>query len=112
MDYDIPAEDTGELLPDKHEARITDEVDMFTFESKFEKGQLVMLLLESDKETRKYFISTAAGTHRGAMCTGTFLPSDDRETKKIVSKEGLDGSYRVKVIVDGKKYDTGFTIRA
>ena len=72
MDYDIPAEDTGEILPDKHEAHITDEVDMFTFESKFEKGQLVMLLLESDKETHRYFISTSKGK-RGAMCTGTFL---------------------------------------
>ena len=40
MDYDIPAEDTGEILPDKHEAHLTDEVDMFTFESKFEKGTI------------------------------------------------------------------------
>ena len=111
MDYDIPAEDTGEILPDKHEAHITDEVDMFTFESKFEKGQLVMLLLESDKETRRYFISTSKGK-RGAMCTGTFLPEDDRETRTVVSKEGLDGDYRVKVIVDDKKYDTGITIKA
>ena len=111
MDYDIPAEDTGEMLPDKHEAHITDEVDMFTFESKFEKGQLVMLLLESDKETRRYFISTSKGK-RGAMCTGTFLPEDDRETRTVVSKEGLDGDYRVKVIVDDKKYDTGITIKA
>ncbi len=87
MDYDVPAEDTGEILPEKHEARLTDEVDMFTFESKFEKGQLVMLLLESEEETRKYFISTSKGK-RGAMCTGTFLPEDDRDTRTVISKEG------------------------
>lgn len=40
MDYDIPAEETGELLPEKCEAKIVDEADMFTFYSKFEKGQL------------------------------------------------------------------------
>lgn len=111
MDYDIPAEDTGEMLPAKHEAHITDEVDMFTFESKFEKGQLVMLLLESDQETRRYFISTSKGK-RGAMCTGTFLPDDDRDTRTIVTKEGLHGEYQVKLIIDGMKYDTGITIRA
>lgn len=111
MDYDIPAEDTGELLPEKHQAHITDEVDMFTFESKFEKGQLVMLLLESEKEIRRYFISTSRG-ERGAMCTGTFLTDDDRDTRTVVTKEGLDGAYKVKVIVDDKKYDTGITITA
>lgn len=98
-------------MPDKHEARIIDEVDRFTFESKFEKGQLVMLLLELDQETRRYFISTSKGK-RGAMCTGTFLPDDDRDTKTIVSKEGLDGEYQVKVIIDDKKYETGIMIRA
>lgn len=111
MDYDIPAEDTGEILPEVHEAHITDEADMFTFEAKFEKGQLVMLLLESNHETRRYFISTSKGK-RGAMCTGTFLPEDDRDTRTVISKEGLDGEYRVKVIIDDKKYDTGITIKA
>ncbi|MCW1013456.1 aryl sulfotransferase, partial [Streptococcus anginosus] len=40
MDYDIPAEDTGELLPDTHEGRLVEEADMFTFHAKFAKGQL------------------------------------------------------------------------
>jgi arylsulfate sulfotransferase len=46
------------------------------------------------------------------MCTGTFLPDDDRDTRTVISKEGFDGDYQVKVIVDDKKYDTGITIRA
>lgn len=109
MDSEIPAEDTGELLPDKHEARVIDEIDMFTVDSKFEKGQLVMLVLESETDTRRYFVSTSKGK-RGAMCTGTFLPDDERSTKTIITKEGMNGSYQLKVIVDDKKYDTGIII--
>ncbi|MEG9283144.1 aryl-sulfate sulfotransferase [Aerococcus urinae] len=111
MDYDIPAEDTGELLPDTHEGRLVEEADMFTFHAKFAKGQLVMLLLEGEEETRRYFISTAKGK-RGAMCAGTFLSADDRDTRTGVTKEGMKGAYKVKVIVDDKKYDTGLTIHA
>lgn len=111
MEYDLPAEPAGQILPEKYEARLTDETDMFTFEAKFEKGQLVMLLLESDKDTRRYFISTSKGK-RGAMCTGTFLPEDDRDTRTVITKEGMDGQYRVSVIVDELKYDTGIVLNA
>ena len=58
-----------------------------------------------------HLISTSRG-ERGAMCTGTFLTDDDRDTRTVVTKEGLDGAYKVKVIVDDKKYDTGITITA
>ena len=111
MDADIPAIESGELLPAKHETCINDEVDMFTVESKFEKGQLVMILLESEEETRRYFVSTSKGK-RGAMCTGTFLPDDDRFTRTVITKDGLNGVYQLKVIVDDTKYETGVTIRA
>ncbi|MDI9497005.1 MAG: aryl-sulfate sulfotransferase [Bacillota bacterium] len=111
MDIEIPAEDTGELIPARNEVRVTDEMDMLTVEAKFEKGQLVMLLLESDGETRRYFISTAKGK-RGAMCTGTFLPEDDRDTRTVITKDGLSGDYRLSFIIDDKKYATGVTIRA
>lgn len=106
FDTEIPAEYNGELLPDKHEARIEDEFDRFTFYSKFEKGQLVMLLLEKGEEIHRYFISTAASS-RLAMCVGTFLESDERNTKTSINKAGLEGTYHVKVIVDEKCYDTG-----
>ncbi|WP_195851018.1 aryl-sulfate sulfotransferase [Aerococcus tenax] len=111
MDYDIPAEEVNEPVPEKVDVRLTDEEDMFTFEAMFEKGQLVMLVLEGEEDTRRYFISTAKG-HRGAMCAGTFLPKDDRETRTVVTKYGFDkGDYKVKLIIDDKKYDTGLTIK-
>lgn len=111
METLIPAEETGELLSDWHEASLTEEVDMLTFRAKFEPGTLAMLILENETETRQYFISTSKGK-RGAMCTGTFLPDDDRDTTTAVTKDGLDGTYKVKLIVDDKQFDTGVTIRA
>lgn len=46
------------------------------------------------------------------MCAGTFLPKDDRETRTVVTKYGFDkGDYKVKLIIDDKKYDTGLTIK-
>lgn len=111
MDAEVPAEDTGEIVPAANEVRVTDEADMLTVEAKFEKGQLVMLLLESEEETRQYFISTAKGK-RGAMCTGTFLPEDDRDTRTVITKDGWNGEYQMKIIIDDKKYDTGVTVKA
>lgn len=111
METRIPAEETGALLPAWHEARVTEEMDLVTFEAKFEAGTLAMLLLESEEDSRQYFISTSRG-RRGAMCTGTFLPDDDRDTRTIISKEGLKGEYAVRVIVEDLLYETGITIQA
>ena len=111
METRIPAEETGALLPAWHEARVTEERDLVTFEAKFEAGTLAMLLLESEEDSRQYFISTSRG-RRGAMWTGTFLPDDDRDTRTIISKEGLKGEYAVRVIVEDLLYETGITIQA
>ncbi len=111
MDYEIPAEETGEVMEAWHEAKVTDETDMFTFEAKFEPGDLVQLQLDNGEEVRKYFISTSKGK-RGAMCAGTFLPDDDRDTRTAVTKEGLNGVYKVRVLINDKVYETGVQIRA
>lgn len=111
MDFEIPSTEAEELLPEKYQAHLVDEEDMFTFTAKFEKGQLVMLVLENEEDARRYFISTSKGK-RGAMCTGTFLPEDDRDTRTVVTKDGMNGVYQVKLIVDDVKYDTGVTLRA
>lgn len=111
MDVEMPCDYNGTEFPDKHEGRIIDEHDMFTFFAKFEKGQLVLLSLEKGDESHLYFISTAAGDDRGAMCTGTFLSSDAREVRKCVTKEGLNGEYELFVIVDGEKFKTDVKIK-
>ena len=109
MNYPIPATVTGQLLPDFHQARLVEEADLITFFAKFERGDLVVLVLESETEKRQYFISTSKGK-RGAMCTGTFLLDDDRNTRTIISKEGLKGSYDVSVLVEDQLFKTGIVI--
>ena len=111
FDTEIPLENSGEMLPESCNARIEDEIDRFTFFSPFEKGQLVMLLLEQGDEVHRYFISTTAVSHL-AMCCGTFLDSDERNTRTSINKTGLKGTYDIRVIVDDKKYETGVKITA
>ena len=109
FDTDIPMDSCGELMPESCNARIEEEDDRLTFYSRFEKGQMVMLLLEGEKETHRYFISTTAVPHR-AMCCGTFMDSDERNTRTFVNKAGLSGEFDVRVIIDDKKYETGIKI--
>ena len=109
VETDIPVESCGELLPEVCNARIEEEPDRFIFYSRFEKGQLVMLLLEGENETHRYFISTTAVSHL-AMCCGTFMDSDERNTRTFVNKAGLTGTFDVRVIVDDRKYETGIRI--
>jgi arylsulfate sulfotransferase len=109
METEIPAEVTGELLPDFCAARIEDEFDRFTFFSRFVKGDLVMLQLENGEEIHRYYISTTASPNK-AMCCGAFLDTDDRNTRNCITKAGLNGTYDVRVIINDKKYETGVKI--
>lgn len=111
MDVDVSANEAGIPLSDWHDAHLIDEEDMLTFKAKFEPGTMVLLVLDNGSDKRQYFISTSKGK-RGAMCTGTFLPDDERETRTVVTKEGLDGIYQVKLIIDDKLYDLGISIKA
>ena len=70
---------------------------------------MVMMLLEQGDEVHRYYISTTAVSYL-AMCCGTFLDSDERNTRTSVNKAGLKGVYDVRVIVDDKKYETGVKI--
>ena len=44
------------------------------------------------------------------MCVGTFLEHDPRAVEVPISAEGIEGTYKVTVTVDDKKYDTGVEI--
>ena len=109
METEVPATATGELIPDFCGARIEDAFDNFTFYSRFVKGDLVLLQLEKEDEIHRYYISTTA-TPNKAMCCGTFLDTDDRNTRTCITKEGLSGTYDVRVIINDTKYETGVQI--
>lgn len=103
-----PAEEAG-IVPEQYNVKFGIEEDRIVFKATFEKGQLVMLQFEGDT-THSYFIPTTKRPFL-AMCVGTFQESDERAVEFPVSKEGLAGEFKLSLIVDDKKYQTGVTVK-
>ncbi|MEG0689531.1 MAG: hypothetical protein RR466_12690, partial [Hungatella sp.] len=58
-----------------------------------------------------YYIPTSAhATRLSALCCGTFIESDDRNTSTSINKRGLCGEFDIRVIIDDEKYETGIKI--
>lgn len=108
---DIPGvEDTGLMIPERYKPKFALEEDRLAFKGSFEKGQVVMLVLENDETKHQYYIPTTKKPFT-AMCVGTFLQEDDsRVVEYYVNKEGLAGSFTLSLIVEDKKYHTGITV--
>lgn len=107
---EAPAEPSG-IIPDQYKTKIAKEEDRLVFKASFEKGMLVMLNLEGENgaPNRHYFVPTTKRPFL-AMCVGTFLEHDPRAVEVPISAEGIEGTYKVTVTVDDKKYDTGVEI--
>ncbi len=103
------AEETSEAPNAWNQIRLVEEEDRFSFHGRFEKGALLMLCLENDRESHHYYISTTARPAL-AMCVGSFMEADDRKVSLNVSKHGFSGTFAVKYILDDKKFNTGITI--
>ncbi|MFZ7101076.1 MAG: aryl-sulfate sulfotransferase [Peptococcaceae bacterium] len=104
----IPPAEEGGMIPEKYNVKIGLEEDRIVFKAAFEKGQMVLLQLEG-AATHSYFIPTTKRPFL-AMCVGTFLDSDERAVEFPISREGLSGEFKVSLIVDDKKYETGITM--
>ena len=103
----IPPTTPGGMIPDKYNVKFALEEDRLIFKASFERGQLVVLQLEGKNNTHSYFTNTAKMSFM-AMCVGTFLDSDNRAIEVPISREGIAaGEYKISVIVEDKKYDTG-----
>ncbi|AET67463.1 Arylsulfotransferase (ASST) [Desulfosporosinus orientis DSM 765] len=105
----IPPAEEGGMVPEKYNVKLGLEEDRLIFKATFEKGQMVLLQLEGET-THSYFVPTTKRPFL-AMCVGTFQESDDRAVEFPVSREGLAGGFRVSLIVDAYKYETGVTIK-
>ena len=107
---EAPAEPAG-MIPDEYKAKFAKEADRLVFKASFEKGTLVMLNLEGvgGAPVRHYFVPTTKRPFL-AMCVGTFLEHDERAVEFPVSGEGIEGTYKVTVTIDDKKYDTGVEV--
>ena len=104
---DVP--ESNEVIDSWHQVNIEEDEDRIVFHGRFAARSLVMVLLEGEKETRGYFINTAASYHL-AMCSGAYLEDDDRVIKQNISKEGLSGKYDIKILVEDTKYQTGVSL--
>ena len=107
---EAPAEPAG-MIPDEYKAKFAKEADRLVFKASFEKGTLVMLNLEGvgGAPVRHYLVPTTKRPFL-AMCVGTFLEHDERAVEFPVSGEGIEGTYKVTVTIDDKKYDTGVEV--
>ncbi len=103
-----PAEEGGEA-PDAYGIEIREENDRFILHGRFENGQIVMVILENGEERHKYFVPTTKHAF-SSICVGTFIEHDERIVNYPINKEGLNGTYRVKVLVDEKIYETGISV--
>jgi len=103
-----PAEEAG-MVPEQYNVKIGLEEDRVIFKATFEKGQMVLLQFEGDT-THSYFVPTTKRPFL-AMCVGTFLESDDRAVEFPVSREGLMGEFKVSLIIDENKFETGVTVK-
>ena len=103
-----PAEEGGEA-PDAYGIEIREENDRFILHGRFENGQIVMVILENGEERHKYFVPTTKHAF-SSICVGTFIEHDERIVNHPINKEGLTGTYRVKVLVEEKIYETGISV--
>ena len=101
--------ESSEVINSWHQVNIEEDVDRIVFHGRFARGSLAMVLLQGEKETLAYYVNTAATNHL-AMCSGAYLEDDDRVIKFNISKEGLSGTYAIKVLVEDAIYQTGVSI--
>ena len=104
----IPPTEDGGMVPEQYNVRIGFEEDRIIMKATFEKGQMVLLQFEGNT-THSYFVPTTKRPFL-AMCVGTFQESDERAVEFPVSKEGLKGEFKISLIIDDYKYDTGVTV--
>ena len=102
-------EPCGEPLPESCMAHLVEESDKFALKARFERGQNVRLLLAQGNVMYGYDVDTTGG--RFTRFSGApYIQPDDRNTSTSVNKEGLPGTYDVKIIIDGKLYETGIKV--
>ncbi|MEG6522324.1 aryl-sulfate sulfotransferase [Desulfotomaculum sp. 1211_IL3151] len=104
----IPPAEAGGMVPAQYNVKLGLEEDRMILKATFEKGQMVLLQLEGET-THSYFVPTTKRPFL-AMCVGTFQESDERAVEFPVSREGLAGEYKISLIIDEYKYETGVTV--
>lgn len=112
FETEVPAEETGELVPDHYGMVISEEEDRILINATYEKGELAMILLVGEQgDVHRYYVNTSANNASfEAMCVGTFIKNDPRNVDIFVNKCSLNGTYKVQLLSEDKIYDTGVEI--
>ncbi|MGL4798564.1 MAG: aryl-sulfate sulfotransferase [Cellulosilyticaceae bacterium] len=101
--------DEGNMVPEAYKAHFTEEIDRIVFNAEFQKGQLVMLLLEGEEKTYRYYVPTTEKTFT-AICVASFQQDMKRTIMMNVMKEGIKGTFNIAVVIDDEKFQTGITV--
>jgi arylsulfate sulfotransferase len=98
----------GEALPPDCQAHIVEHDDYFFLKARFRPEQRVFVVLEQDGHALGYRVKT--GDRFARINCRPYLEADENNTSTMLSKNGLNGRYDVKVMIDGKIYETGVRI--
>lgn len=112
LETEVPARDSGEMVPEHYELSVTEEEDRIQINATYQKGELAVLLLcGRNGEIHKYYVNTSSNNKNfEAMCVGTFLKEDPRNVDVFINKRGLQGEFTVKLLTEDVIYDTGIYV--
>ena len=91
-------------VPENYELNLEKESDRLVISAVFDKHEVVYAVLVNDNERLVYNIPTGSSTYT-AMCT-VISDGDNRKVSFYINEEGLSGTYKIYLYVDGKEYNT------
>jgi len=91
-------------VPKNYELNLEKESDRLVISAVFDHHEVVYAVLVSDNERLVYNIPTGSSTYT-AMCT-VVSDGDDRKVSFYINEEGLSGTYKIYLYVDGQEYNT------
>lgn len=112
VDTEVPAKDSGEMVPDHYGLSVTEEEDRILINATYQKGELAMILLcGRNQEVHRYYVNTSSNNKNfEAMCVGTFIKEDPRNVDVFINKNGLQGEFSIKLLTEDVIYETGIQV--
>ncbi|MFP5527939.1 aryl-sulfate sulfotransferase [Peptococcus simiae] len=99
--------DAGEV-PAIHELKMELEEDRLAFRAMFREGSEVIIELRGETD---HFYNLPTEVHDVTAACVAFEEENDNDFQFYIHREGLEGgTYDVYLDVDGKRYDTGYTV--
>ncbi len=92
-----------DTVPPRYEVDLLKEEDRFVVNGVFDNTEIVYLILENSDNKYVYHIPTGSNTYT-AMCT-IVSDGDDSIVSFYVNEEGISGTYKVYLNIDGHKFD-------